>query len=285
MADWRETISGRTEGGRTSAEPAGSEAQDRAARSADGANSRPSDTDRESNWADLPAREADPRRLAKNRIVTLDRHDPAHATFDVLRTRVLQVLRENDWKTVAITSPTPECGKTVVALNLAFSLAHQKDCRTVLLDLDLRRPQIGRLLGLPERAGMEMFLNGTADLDELLIRFGDNLAIGANGRTVGDAAELLQSAPAASALRDLRQRLEPDVVLFDLPPLLCGDDVLGFLPSVDCAILVVAAGSTQLAEVDLCEEDISAKTNMLGVVLNKCWYEPPSYYGLPGYYG
>jgi len=228
-------------------------------------------------WARLPIREPDPQLLARNRIVTSHRFDPAHATFDVMRTRILQLLRQNKWTSLAITSPTPGCGKTVTALNLAFSLAHQKDCRTVMLDLDLRRPKIGKLLGIQDRPCMEHFLNGQRDVEDVFVRFGENLAIGANRFPVGFAAELLQSAGTTKVLEEIRQKLEPDVVLFDLPPLLCGDDVLGFLPNVDCAMLVVAAGSSKLSEIDACEEDISSKTNMLGVVLNKCWYAPEIY--------
>ncbi|MBS3649428.1 CpsD/CapB family tyrosine-protein kinase [Pseudaminobacter sp. 19-2017] len=228
-------------------------------------------------WTRLRTRQPDHQLLARNRIVTSHRSDPAHATFDVMRTRILQVLRQNKWTSLAITSPSPGCGKTVTALNLAFSLAHQKDCRTVMLDLDLRRPQTSKLLGVQDAPCMENFLNGRSNVEDVFLRFSENLAIGANRFPVGFAAELLQSAGTAKVLEDMKQKLEPDVVLFDLPPLLCGDDVLAFLPSVDCAILVVAAGSSKLSEIDACEEDISSKTNMLGVVLNKCWYAPEIY--------
>jgi Mrp family chromosome partitioning ATPase len=228
-------------------------------------------------WTRLRTRQPDRQFLAKNRIVTSHRSDPAHATFDVMRTRILQLLRQNKWTSLAITSPTPGCGKTVTALNLAFSLAHQKDCRTVMLDLDLRRPQISKLLGVQDAPCMENFLNGRSNVEDVFLRFSENLAIGANRFPVGFAAELLQSSRTAEVLEDMKQKLEPDVVVFDLPPLLCGDDVLAFLPRVDCAILVVAAGSSKLSEIDACEEDISSKTNMLGVVLNKCWYAPEIY--------
>lgn len=232
---------------------------------------------RDELWARLPTRQPDHQRLASNRIVTSQRSDPAHATFDVMRTRILPLLRQNNWTSLAITSPTPGCGKTVTALNLAFSLAHHKDCRTVMLDLDLRRPQVGKLLGLQDAPCMEHFLNGQSAVEDVFLRFGDNLAIGANSAPVGLAAELLQSAGTAKVLDDMKQKLDPDVVLFDLPPLLCGDDVLAFLPRLDCAILVVAAGSSKLSEIEACEEDITAKTNLLGVVLNKCWYAPEIY--------
>ena len=115
------------------------------------------------SWLRLPVLNLDPKVLARNRIVTMNRADPAHVPFDMLRTRLLQKMRENGWTTVAVTSPTPGCGKSVVALNLAFSLAKQRERRTVLVDLDLRRPQLARLLGLANVPPIENILRGQGD--------------------------------------------------------------------------------------------------------------------------
>jgi Mrp family chromosome partitioning ATPase len=54
--------------------------------------------------------------------------------------------------------------------------------------------------------------------------------------------------------------------------MLDSDDAMGFLDQVDCVLLVAAAGQTSLREIDVCEQDLSAQTNVLGVVLNKCRY-------------
>src|SRR5262245_37457433 len=77
----------------------------------------------EPSWSRLTRVELDDNRLARNRIVTTTRANRAHFAFDMLRTRVLQSLRQNKWTSIAITSPTSGCGKTVVSLNLAFSLS------------------------------------------------------------------------------------------------------------------------------------------------------------------
>lgn len=228
-------------------------------------------------WENLPKLSADLKLLARNRIVTAYRSDPAHVSFDMLRTALLQNLRQNDWTSVAITSPTPGCGKSVVALNLAFSLANQKECRTVLIDLDLRRPQIGKLLGLKAPPSVESFLKGHADVEDVFARYGDNVAIAANSRPVRFAAELLQSADAAKALKRVKQKLDPDVIIIDMPPMLNSDDVHAFVPHVDCALLVVAAEMTTFREADICERSLAEKTNVLGVVLNKCRYTPDKY--------
>ncbi|CAM5475137.1 hypothetical protein ATER59S_03207 [Aquamicrobium terrae] len=238
---------------------------------------RPREPSVEAIWSSLPERTPDPALLAANRIVTATMSDPARVAFGMLRTRVLQMIRHNNWTSIAITSPTPECGKTVVALNLAFSLARQKDCRTLLLDLDLRRPRVNELLGAKNAPAVERVLQGQAPAESVFVRYAENLAIATNPRSVGFSSELLQSGKAGEALKEVQRRLQPDVVLYDLPPMLCGDDVMAFLPNVDCAILVVAAEATKVPEVDLCERDLSEKTNLLGVVLNKCRYTQDEY--------
>jgi protein-tyrosine kinase len=227
---------------------------------------------REIAWENLSTLDLDQERILQSRIVTIDRSDHAHAPFDMMRTRVLQDLRQNNWTSVAITSPTPACGKSLVALNLAFSLAHQKDCRTLLIDLHLKQPAIGEMLGVKASASMEAFLRGDAAAHNLFLRYGDNLAIGTNHQPVPFSAELLQSLETARVLQDLQQKLEPDVILFDMPSMLFNDDVTAFLPTVDCAILVAAAESSTLDEVDECERYLSERTQVLGTVLNRCRY-------------
>ncbi len=228
-------------------------------------------------WEGLPSLVIDYEAAARNRVITLNRSSPSHVAFDMMRTKLLRVLRENNWTSVAITSPTPGCGKTCVALNLAFSLANQKDCRTVLVDLDLRRPQIGKALGIKKPGSMESFLKGTAGLRESFFRHGDNLAIGPNRQAVNFSAELLQSAGATHSLLDMRQEIKPDVILYDLPPMLSTDDVLAFLPNVDGVILIAASEQSTINEVDICEQSLQEKTNVLGVVLNKSQYSHEQY--------
>src|SRR4051812_13393858 len=75
----------------------------------------------EAAWAAMRPLDLDPKVLASNRIVTAARNDLAHTQFDRLRTNLLQLIRQNNWTSVAITSPTAGCGKTVVSLNLALS--------------------------------------------------------------------------------------------------------------------------------------------------------------------
>ena len=70
----------------------------------------------------------------------------------------------------------------------------------------------------------------------------------------------------------LEARLRPDVILFDMSPMLVGDDALAFLDQVDCALMVAAAEETTVAEIEKCGADLAKRTQVLGVVLNKCRY-------------
>ena len=142
-------------------------------------------------WGEIPAFEPDPHLMAKNRIVTFADADPAHSTFDMIRTKILRVMRQNGWSSIGITSPTGGCGKTTACLNIAFSLAHQPDVRTVLVDLDLRRPAIAGLVGLTRPQSMASVLQGTRPPAENFVRYGETLAIGTNAAAVRAAAELL----------------------------------------------------------------------------------------------
>lgn len=205
------------------------------------------------------------------------RTDQARYTFDILRTKVLKLVRDNNWTSVAITSPTSGCGKTLTSLNLAFSLAGLMDFRTVLIDLDLRQPKIAKTLGIEQVPSMESFLNNETSIEQMFVRYGENLAVGADRFPVSHPAELLHRQGIKPVLEELKTKLRPDLILFDLPPMLANDDVLAFLPNVDCVILVVAAEASTISEIEICERTLRQECNLLGVVLNKCQYEPAKY--------
>ena len=228
-------------------------------------------------WQTLPAASFKPKVLARSRIVTASRLVPAYVQFDKLRTSLLQRMRHNDWKTIAITSPTAGCGKTSVTVNLALSLAHHLDLKTVVVDLDLRKPKVGPLLDLRARVPMEKFLKGEASVSETFYRYSNNVAIAVNDLPVRFASELLQSPTTGRAIQDIRQQLAPDILIFDMPPMLPTDDVGVFIPKVDCALLVLGAGASTKREADLCERELARETNVAGVVLNKCKFPPDTY--------
>jgi protein-tyrosine kinase len=230
-------------------------------------------------WAALPELAVRATRLRRRRVITLEQRDPGHMAYDMLRTRVLHKLRAEGWRSVALTSPGPSCGKTLTCLNLAFSFARQSNCRTLVLDLDLRRPRLATYLGVRPKVCVSQMLAGLASADETLLRVGDTLAFGLAAGPVRHSTELLHDERAAEALAAMTTRFDPDVILYDLPPLLASDDAAAFLVQVDAALLVAAAGETRLEDIDPCARQLGALTHDLGVVLNKSAFMPRRYYG------
>ncbi|WP_082659875.1 CpsD/CapB family tyrosine-protein kinase [Aureimonas sp. AU40] len=224
-------------------------------------------------WRALRSIPLEPSRLSDRRIVTLERRDPAHVAFDIMRTRMLKTMGENNWRRVGVTSPTAGCGKTMVCANLAFSLAHHLECRVALLDLDLRRTSLADLFGVGQAPSMARFLQGRSAVEDVFLRHADNLALGLNGCTESFTTEILHGRQTGSALETLERTLEPDIMLIDLPPQRTSDELLAFLPHLDCILLVAAAGVSTLSEIDTCERELVEESHLLGVVLNKC-HEP-----------
>ena len=236
-----------------------------------------------SPWAALEEVTLDVAHLKRRRVVSYQKNDPAHVVFDVLRTRLLKVFKDNGWSRIAITSPTRGCGKTFVAANLAFSLARQAECRTVLIDMDLRLPELASTLGLTTPHSIECYLTGETRPEAYFRRVGPNLALGLNTERVRDSAELIQDECTAQALARMCDLYRPSAVIYDLPPMLVGDDAIGFLPQIDCVLLIAAAGQTKAAEIEECERLLGENTNFLGVLLNKCEVKASDAYQY-GYY-
>lgn len=240
----------------------------------DGAQNTEHDTPQETAfnidlWTRLEEIEPNWRLFERERIVTRHKSNPVHIAFDNLRTRLLRALDDHNWNRIAITSPTKGCGKTMVSANLAFSLARQMDVRTMLLDMDLRAPFLARRLGIGTQFSIKDLLSGQIPPEDFLRRIGPNLALGLNRELVRDSAELVQSKLTAKILSDMLAVYQPHAVIYDLPPMLRGDDVIAFLPNVDAVLLVAAAGQTLPSEITECERIIADHSNFLGVLLNK----------------
>ncbi|MEM8698159.1 MAG: CpsD/CapB family tyrosine-protein kinase, partial [Pseudomonadota bacterium] len=237
----------------------------------------------DASWEALEEIEFDPEHLERNRVISHAKNEPAYVAFEVLRTRILRVFRKHGWTRLGITSATKSCGKTFASTNLALSMSRQQNSRTILFDMDLRVPNVSRVLGIKRPEPARWFLNGDISADKFLRRSGHNLALGLNAERVRDSAELILDPCVPKALNEMYETYQPDVVIYDLPPMLACDDVIGFVPQVDCVLLVVGGGHTKSSEVSECERLLSEQTHLLGVLLNKAEDPDPSKYGY-GYY-
>jgi hypothetical protein len=113
--------------------------------------------------------ELNPQHLERNRIVAYNKSESATWIFDKLRTQVLQKMQENNWKSIAILSPTPGCGKSFVSINLAISIANQPQKTAMLVDFDLRKPRVAKYLGIEANKSLNDYLENRAELHEVLV--------------------------------------------------------------------------------------------------------------------
>lgn len=232
-------------------------------------------------WNVLRKQAPDTRLMFENLLVSQQAQETA-APFDILRTKSQLMMSKNGWSRLAVTSPTAACGKTTMACNLALGFTRQSDIRVILFEMDLRRPSMARMLGMrPERDITEV-MAGTADFAEQAIRLGDNVAISMARQPSVDPTAMFLSHKTHAVLAEIEQTYQPDIVIFDVPPLLVGDDTRAFLKEVDCALIVAKAEATSVTQIDTCEREVAEQTNVLGVVLNQCRHSDEK--GYEGYY-
>ncbi len=227
--------------------------------------------EQENLWTQVPELKLKPQILHRAHVVS-DQAGTSAAPFDAMRTRMLHQMRANKWSRIAITSPGSSCGKTTLCMNLAFSLARQRDLKTMVLDLDMRKPAISRTLGLQEQLNFPDALRANSLPEEHMICHDGRLIFAVASKPTENPAELLQEKGAAHAIDDVEKRYTPNVMLFDTPPMLACDDTFAFLDQIDSVLLVADAESTTVEELKKCTLEIEARSNLMGVVLNKCHY-------------
>ncbi len=227
-------------------------------------------------WSDLAELTLKPRRLRRHRLV----HGASavdQAPFDMLRTRLLTQIRKNGWRRVAVTSSDAACGKSTTRANLALAMSRQSDLRTLVFEADMRRPVLAKMFGLKGEKSFIDVLRGKAEFADQAVRIGANVALSVNYGPARDPAELLHRRRTSAVLEMIEEAYQPDLVIFDLPPILSSDDTLGFISNVDCALLVAMAEKTTAENIDLAESELAAHSNVAGIVLNRCRYVGSQY--------
>jgi hypothetical protein len=217
--------------------------------------------------------------LEKRRIVGQKTGDPRSKPFDVLRTQVVQSLEVHDWRLMGVTSPTMGCGKTHTSINLALSIARQSHGAALLVDMDLRKPQLASRLGIEATGGLIDVLEGRMSLRDAVFEahVGANKILVLPTEATPASSELMGSRGMRGFLNDLKTLFPTHIVILDLPPMLVGDEVLSILPHVDCMLLVTAVGSSTVAEVEECGRHLQS-TNLVRVVVNKVPNSSKNYY-------
>ncbi len=222
-------------------------------------------------WDALTPLVPDPARLVRQRVMTYD-PNPEAVPFDTLSTKIMMLMQQNGWRRIAITSPTQACGKTTIAANLALRYSRQREMRTMLLDFDLRRPDLKSVLGQRPAHDLSDLLTGKAAAADCLLRIRDNLAVALQATSIDDPLNIIATAQAATTLAKLQETYDPDLMIFDLSPMMATDSTRAVLRHVDCALIVVRADQSTVSQLDSCEREVAEYTDVLGVVLNSCRY-------------
>jgi len=219
-------------------------------------------------------------RRSKPVLVTItEPTSPAAESYRSLRTSLQFARQGQQLRSVVVTSPGVNEGKTSTLANLGVVFAQAGE-RVVLVSGDLRRPRIGEFFGLDEQVGLTSVLLGHQTLEETLLQvpgFG-RLTLLPAGPIPPNPAELLSSARVQEIFARLRHHF--DLVLIDSPPVLPVTDPAILARHADAALLLAAAGQTRRSDLHHAAEKLDqVSATILGIVLNKVTRQTERRYG------
>ncbi|MCU0588414.1 MAG: hypothetical protein MUF52_09680 [Syntrophobacteraceae bacterium] len=205
----------------------------------------------------------------RNRIVALEEMSPVADQFKLLRTQIFHRTRPGGLNTIQVSGFSSEDGKSLVAVNLAISIARDARQTTLLVDVDFRHPSLHLLFGLhPETPGLKQhFLDG-APIESLLVSPGiDKLTLLPAGGRIAHSTELIGSPAMEALIGELKERYSDRYVIFDTPPIAECPDPLVFSEYVEAMILVARADHTRSGAVRAAMDRVP-RGKVLGIVLN-----------------
>lgn len=212
---------------------------------------------------------AHPDLLEDNRVIAGFLNNPNSQVFRTLRTQVIQKMRDNNWRSLAITSPSADEGKSLIAANLAVAIAMEVNQTVLLVDLDLRNPKLGALFGIQQTQGMLDYLKGRVKLEDIMVNPGlERLVLVPGSGTVDRSSEIVSSPKMLSFFNETKARYRSRIVIYDMPPALPSDDVLSSVGNIDCALLVLEDGKNNEKDIVRAARQLQ-KTSVIGTVVNK----------------
>lgn len=195
----------------------------------------------------------------------------ASESFRVLRSRIMfpkdGMSRP---RTIMVASSAPEEGKSFVSVNLAVAIARGLDQYSLLVDCDLRRPSLARLLGMEQTisGGLTEYLREEADLPALIHKTAvDKLSVLGSGMVPTNPAELLSSGRMARLVNELSGRYADRIIIFDSPPFQVASESIVLTKKVDAVVLVVRSGKSDRSKIKSMIEAIG-QDKIIGVVFN-----------------
>ncbi len=202
----------------------------------------------------------------------------AARSFDILKTKVLRKLKQQNSNLLVVTSPSKNNGKTNTCVHLAANIARSQEQTVLLVDLDLRHPSVHQYFGVQPKLGITDLIKKEATFPEVAFNPGvPRLVVLPGKETVVHSTEFLSTPAIQHFINEVRDRYPQRIIIFDMPPVLGGADVLSFLPYVDNYLLVLEAGKTTRRELEEAKRTL-AGASIIGTVLNKSQEYQDSYY-------
>jgi protein-tyrosine kinase len=214
--------------------------------------------------------------LKNNKVISLFHEDRMTDRLKILRTQILNRLKEIGGNSLLVTSAVPGEGKTFTAINLGISIAQELNRTVLLVDADLRPPTehhrnfSSDFLGVNIGHGLSDYLLRQAEIPDLLFNPGiEKLSILPAGKPVPNSAELLGSERMESLVEELKSRYRGDrIAIFDSPSLLTCPDPMVLSRFVSGILLVVESEKTSADDIKRAMELLKDKP-VLGTLLNK----------------
>ncbi len=200
------------------------------------------------------------------RLLTIQPDPVVVESYRRLRTKLLQLQAERPFRSLVVTSPSPQEGKTLTCINLGLSLAMLSSFRVLLVDGDLRRGTLGEYLGAEDQPGLSNLLDSSASLQNVLFEASPSgVHFLLRGTATASPAELLNSVQLKACMRSLTDRF--DFVIVDSPPVNLLTDVQLIANSCDAVLLVARSFSTTRKSLESAARELRS-FNVIGSVLN-----------------
>ena len=207
--------------------------------------------------------------ICNQRLVSVcDPQSFAAEQFRKLKSTILEEFDETGKRCFLVTSAVPGEGKTLVAVNLATSLAQELQKYVLLIEADLRRPSIHTMLGVNGSRGLSDYLTGDEVFEKVLCKTTiPHLSFVAAGASTSRSAELISSDKMRTLLKDVKDRYDDRFIIVDSTPIIPTSEADILSREAEKIILVVKAGKTPREAVKRCLVRLD-KDKILGVVLN-----------------
>lgn len=226
-----------------------------------------------------PIVELDPARRESERILPAGASGVYGGAYKMLRTQVLRRLDQLGANTLGVMSAASGEGKTLTAINLAIAIAADPARTVLLVDFDLRNPNLHRRFGYEPSLGIEDCLEQKLPVQQAMFKVAgyERVTVLPARARVEHSSEVLSSVRVGELIAEMRTRYANRVLIFDVPPVLQADDALAFARHLQAGLLVIGEGKTRRDDVTRTLE-LMRDVPFVGSVLNGSRNKVQDYY-------